>query len=91
MYDKELQKILRDYSDKELALIIKGVENSVKEKILNNISSRRKELILEESRIIGPVRKSEYNRAVDEFLDYIKMQNARGAVNIPQDGDQLIQ
>lgn len=91
MYNKDLQKVLQDYSDKELALIIKGTKNSIKEKILNNISSRRKELIVEESKIMGPVRKSEFNRAVDEFLDYIKMQNARGAINIAEDGDQLIQ
>ncbi len=91
MYDKDLQEILRDYSDKELALIIKGVDDAIKEKIIHNISGRRQELIQEESKYMGPVRMSEFNRALDEFLDYLKLQNARGAVQIAGEEDKLIQ
>ena len=69
--DQDMQNILRDYDDSEIAVILKGKTEEMKNKILNNISERRKGLILEETAHIGIMRKADVDKYTKEFLDYI--------------------
>jgi len=40
--DKDLQKVLRDHSDREIAMLIKGVQEKAKLRILTSLSERRR-------------------------------------------------
>ncbi len=43
--DKDLQKVMRDYADRELALVLKGAEEKTRQRLLSSVSERRRELI----------------------------------------------
>ena len=70
--DRDFQKILNDFSETEIAMILKGRSGKIKKKFAKNLSMQRKELIHRESEFIGIVRKSDVNKSTTEFLDYIR-------------------
>jgi len=69
---RELQKALRDFQDRDLALVLKGRNDEFREKILGNVSKNRRELILDEYRLLGPVRREDADEAARELLSYLK-------------------
>ena len=85
--DKDLHKILNSFSDKEVAVILKGQEIDIKNKILTCLSQTRQELVQNESVYLGIMRKSEVNIAVREFIDYLKQEEKDGAIIIDRSGD----
>lgn len=78
--DRDLQDVLKQFSEEEIALLLKGLDPLQKEKILSNISSRRREMIQAEHDALGPVRRSKVDRARREFLDYLRLQEEQGAI-----------
>jgi len=80
--NKDLYKIFNRFSDKEVAVILKGQEPEIKNKILSSFSQTRQELVHNESEYIGIMRKSEVNIAVREFVDYIKQAEKDGEITI---------
>jgi flagellar motor switch protein FliG len=89
--DIELQAVLRDYADQELTLLLKGVPAEVKEKLLANVSSRRREIILSELSYLGPVRRSEIDKAIGEFLDYLRGEAEQGNLTLARGDDELVE
>ncbi|MCL2294129.1 MAG: hypothetical protein FWC36_04605 [Spirochaetes bacterium] len=87
--DKDLHKVLTTFSDKEVAVILKGQESEIKIKIFSSLSSTRQELVRQESAYLGIMRKSEVNVAVREFVDYIKHAEKDGAIFIDRPGTAL--
>ncbi len=69
--DTDLQNILRDYSDQEIAVLIKGKPEEVKERFLSCVSQRRRDFIVEESAHLGSMKRSEVDKLTREFLDYL--------------------
>jgi flagellar motor switch protein FliG len=89
--DRDLQALLRDYSDQELGLIIKGTSEQQIARLESNVTSRRWNIILEENRAWGQVRRSEVDKAIQEFLDYVRVQQEKGEIRIPRgDGSILL-
>jgi flagellar motor switch protein FliG len=86
MSSKDMQKILSDFSEKEIAIILKGKEENIKEKILSCLSSGRRELVLKEFEYLGIMRKSEVNIAAREFIDYLKQAEKEGTISINRPG-----
>ena len=70
--DRDLQKVLRNFQDRDLALILKGRGEAFKEKILGAVSRNRATLILDEYSILGAVRREDADAAAREFLSYLK-------------------
>jgi flagellar motor switch protein FliG len=89
--DMELQAVLRDYADGELVLILKGVPPEVKEKLLSNVSARRREIILYELSLLGPVRRSDVDKAIGEFLEYLRREVEQGNLALARGDDELIE
>lgn len=87
--DRDLQALLRDYSDQELGLIIKGLNEQQLARLESNVTSRRWSIIQEENRAWGEVRRSEVNKAIQEFLDYVRVQQEKGEIRIIR-GDSSI-
>ncbi|MCL2793343.1 MAG: hypothetical protein FWD87_09655 [Spirochaetaceae bacterium] len=88
--EKDLHKIFNSFSDKEVAVILKGQEEGIKTKILSSLSQTRQELVRHESSYLGIMRKSEVNIAVRELIDYIKQAEKDGAVVIDRSGDLVV-
>ena len=89
--DKDLQSVLRDFSDNELALLCKGLSERQVAQIRSNLSARRWASIVAESEDIGAVFRSEVDKAVEDFLNYIKLQKEKGEISIIKDGDKVIE
>ncbi len=89
--DRDLQSVLRDFSDNELALLCKGLNEKQVAQIRSNLSTRRWASIVAESEDIGAVFRSEVDKAVEDFLDYIKLQKEKGEISIIKDGDKVVE
>lgn len=87
--DMYFQKILNDFDDKEIAIVLKGQSAEVKKKILSSITQTRQELVRQESEYLGIMRKSEVNIKAREFIDYLKQAEGDGKIVIDRNG-QLI-
>ncbi|MFZ4615747.1 MAG: flagellar motor switch protein FliG [Rectinemataceae bacterium] len=70
--NRDLQKALRDFQDKDLALILKGRSDEFRDKLLSNVSTNRRELILDEYRVLGAVRRDDADEAARSLLVYLK-------------------
>jgi flagellar motor switch protein FliG len=85
--DRELQKALRDFQDRDLALILKGRNENFKDKILSNVSQNRKTLVLDEYTILGAVRREDADEAAREFLAYLKRAWDEGDIALEGEDD----
>jgi flagellar motor switch protein FliG len=81
---------MRDYADKELALVMKGVEEQVRQRLLSSISERRRELIRLEGDALGQVRKSEVDRAIQDLLEYIQLLEQKGDIVILREREKFV-
>lgn len=61
--DRDLQRILKEVDQKDLALSLKATSEELKEKVFNNMSERAAEMLKEELELMGPVRISEVEEA----------------------------
>lgn len=70
--DRQLQKALREFQDRDIALVLKGRDEGFKAKILQNLSQGRRALVLDEYGILGAVRREDAAEAAREFLAWLK-------------------
>jgi flagellar motor switch protein FliG len=87
--DKALQKALRDFQDKDIALVLKGRDEAFKKKILSNMSANRRAMIQDEYAILGPVRREDADEAAREFLGYLKRAWEDGELSLEGDDDMV--
>lgn len=66
--DRGIQAILRDVQQDVLMRAIKGADDSLKEKILTNMSKRAADMMRDDLEAMGPVRVSEVEAAQKEIL-----------------------
>ncbi len=88
--DTDMEKILRDFSDMEIAVLLKGQGSELRNKILYNVSKRRIEFIQYEEETLGAMRKSDVDKAMKEFLDYLKDQEIQGKIVLSREKDEYI-
>ncbi len=88
--DKDLQKILRDYADKELALVLRGAEEKVRQRMLSSMSERRRELVRMEEDVLGAVRKPDLDRAQQDFLEYVQLLEQKGEIVILREREEYV-
>ena len=87
--DRALQKALRDFQDKDIALVLKGRDEAFKKKILSNMSANRRTMVLDEYAILGPVRRDDADEAAREFLAYLKRAWEDGDISLEGDDDMV--
>jgi flagellar motor switch protein FliG len=80
--DKDVQRILKEVDRKDLSLALKIADESVKEKIFNNMSERAAELLKEELQFMGPVKLKEVEQAQARIVDVIKMLEEQEEITI---------
>lgn len=88
--DQELEAILRDYDDSEIAVILKAKNRAVQDRILSHISSRRQAMVKEEMDLLGKMRKSDVDQATKDFVDYLVDLDVQRKITIHWD-DQIIE
>ncbi len=87
--DADLQRVLRELSDTELALILKGKREEIRTTLLNNLSVRRRRMVAEEYERLGPVPRRDVDEAVDKFVSRLRELEAEGKLRFI-DQDDLV-
>lgn len=67
--DRDLQRILIEVDQKDLALSLKAASKELKEKLLKNVSERAAEMIQEEIDLLGPARVSDVDEAQRRIVE----------------------
>jgi flagellar motor switch protein FliG len=88
---KDLQKILHIFEDKEIALLLKGKDQGFKDRIIQNVSARRGEIIKEEFKGIGKILKSEVDKIDGEFLNTVRDMANKKEITIIENNDEYIE
>lgn len=85
--DRALQLVLRQVEATDLATALKGAREEVREKVLNNVSARARENLVEEIELLGPVRLSTVEEARAKVVQVIRSLEDSGQITIRRDSD----
>ncbi|MBL1277195.1 MAG: flagellar motor switch protein FliG [Ectothiorhodospiraceae bacterium] len=86
--DRDIQTILREISSESLVLALKGADEGLKEKILNNMSKRAAEMLRDDLEAKGPVRLSEVEGAQKEILSVARRLADAGDISLGGSGGE---
>jgi flagellar motor switch protein FliG len=78
--DRPLQEKLRNMSNRDIVLLLKGRSDDFTQKIYGNLSSNRRSRILEEAALIGKVPKKEADAVVRDFLAWFRVAREEGQI-----------
>lgn len=84
--DREVQKRLRDLSEREIALVLKGKSAAFRDKLFQNVSQTRRLIIQEEYEILGAQRREDVERGTRDFMAWFKKRWEDGDLSL--DGDE---
>lgn len=84
--DRGIQLVLREVETKDLALALKGSNEEVSSRILNNMSSRASSMLKEDMQYMGPVRLREVEDAQQRIVKVIRKLEEAGAIVISRGG-----
>ena len=88
--DRDTQTLLRDLSNEDLILALKGASAEMQEKIFRNMSSRAAELLKDDLEAKGPVRLSEVEEAQRTILTAAKQAAEDGKISLGGKGDDYV-
>lgn len=88
--DRGLQEVLNGMDDYEIALVLKGKEEQFRAKILQNVSENRRRSISDNYAHMGPVSRSEADRASSDFLNHLRQLEEEGRLIVRSDDEEYI-
>ncbi|MFC7496463.1 MULTISPECIES: flagellar motor switch protein FliG [unclassified Nocardioides] len=86
--DRSVQLVLRQVNEAELALALKGVSESVRDKITSNLSSRAAETLIEEVELLGAVRLTQVEEAQQGVIRKIRQLEEQGQIMVHRSGSE---
>lgn len=78
--DRSIRELLKDISNDELTLALKGASDDLKDKFYKNLSERAATMIREDLEIMGPVRLSDVEGAQQNIVKAVRRLEAEGRV-----------
>lgn len=90
--DKDIQAVLKNVETSQWAMALKGQNESIKEKILGNLSKRAADLLSEEMGYLGAVRSSSVTQAQQQIVDVIRRLEDTGEITLQagEEAEQMI-
>ena len=88
--DNDMHNILREFTDQDIAVIIKNKSNEIRDKILFNVSRRRKDIILEEESFLQKIKKKDLKSMTSSFVDYIRKLTLKGELVIYRKNEEFV-
>lgn len=86
--DKDIQTVLKNVETSQWALALKGASDTLKEKILKNMSERASEMLREEMEYLGPAKRSAVEGKQQEIVDVIRGLEDRGEIDLNSINEQ---
>lgn len=88
---RAIQKVLGETDNKDLAVALKGTNQQVKDIVIKNMSSRMRDMILEDIEYMGPVRLKDVEFAQQKIVNTIRRLEEMGEIIIMRgDGDEML-
>ncbi len=78
--NKAIIEILKNVDKNDLMLALKGAPQDILNKFLSNMSKRAAEMFLEDMEVLGPVKKSDVEKAQKKIIEEIKNLINRGVI-----------
>ena len=88
--NRQMQTVLRQVDSNSLPLALKGTGPALRDKFLDNLSSRAKENLLDEMELLGSVRMADVADAQTTILDSVRELEATGELVINRGGDDFV-
>ena len=90
--DRDLQRVLREVDNGELARALKGASYDVKEKVFRNMSRRAATMLKEDIEYMGAVRKGHVYEAQDKILAVVRRldQSEEFVIVRPGEADEFV-
>lgn len=88
--DRQMQTVLRSVDASRLPLALKGVADVVRDKVLNNLSSRARDNLIDEIELLGSVRFTDVEEAQNEILDTVRQLEETGELVINRGGNDFV-
>jgi flagellar motor switch protein FliG len=85
--DRSIQLVLREVDTSELALALKGVADTVRDKITRNLSERAATNLLEEVELLGTVRLRQVEEAQQNVIRTIRQLEEQGQIMVRRGND----
>ncbi len=85
--DRAVQLVLRDVETADLATALKGVGESVRAKVMRNLSQRAAEHLAEEIELLGPVRLRTVEEAQAKVVHAIRSLEEAGSIVVRRSQD----
>jgi flagellar motor switch protein FliG len=85
--DRAIQLVLRGVETADLATALKGVTETVRDKILKNVSERARENLIDEIELMGPVRMSAVEESQQKVVAIIRQLEESGQIVLTRGGD----
>lgn len=82
-------EILKNVDKNDLLVALKGVSQEIINKFLSNMSKRAAEMFVEDMEVLGPVRKSEVEKASKKIIEEIKRLIANGTIEFSS-GEEFV-
>jgi flagellar motor switch protein FliG len=91
--DKDIQTVLKNVETNQWAMALKGASDSLKEKVLKNMSERASEMLREEMDYLGPVKRSAVEAKQQQIVDVIRGLEDSGEIeiNAGDEEEELVQ
>lgn len=86
--DRAIQRVLREVETKDLAMSLKGTNEDVREKILNNMSERAASMLVEDMEFMGPVRAADVQEKQTFIVGVIRSLEAAGEIQLSRGGEE---
>jgi flagellar motor switch protein FliG len=80
--DKDIQTVLKNVETSQWAMALKGASETLKEKVLKNMSERAAETMREEMEYLGPAKRSVVEAKQQEIVDVIRSLEDRGEIDL---------
>lgn len=88
--NRQMQTVLRQVDSNILPLALKGTGPALRDKFLDNLSSRAKDNLIDEMELLGSVRMADVAEAQTGILDSVRELEATGELVINRGGDDFV-
>jgi flagellar motor switch protein FliG len=88
--DRTMQRVLRDVNKTDLTMALKACPEKLRDQILNNMSSRARESLLEDIEILGPQLARDVYAAQRKIVDIVRSLEESGEIVIAGGGGEEV-
>ncbi|MGF1670549.1 MAG: flagellar motor switch protein FliG [Balneolaceae bacterium] len=90
--DRTMQAIVAKLDKQDMVTGLKGVDEKIKEKFLSNMSTRAKDILVDDLEALGPVHVKKVEEAQQNIVKSIKQMDQEGKISIRnKEADQIIE